>query len=105
MATHSLITETATVAAEVAPDLGQLSFTGRRADDSGVDLWAPPPVTGGWIEECRVGRSYGHEAVEYIREANDAAALGGIVQAIIKRGTYGGVEAGFFAAVSMSLTA
>lgn len=105
MATHSLITETAAVAAEVAPGLGQLSFAGRRADDSGLNLWAPPAVAGDWIEQCRIGRGYGYEAVEYIQEANDAAALGGIVQAIIQRGEYGGLEAGFFAAVSMSLNA
>lgn len=105
MATQSPITETALVAAEVAPSVGQLSFVGRRADDSGVNLWAPMPVTGGWADECRTGRSYGYEAVEYIRETNDAAALGGIVQAIIQRGTYSGVEAGFFAAISLSLTA
>ncbi|USU08820.1 hypothetical protein NF700_17475 [Sphingomonadaceae bacterium OTU29MARTA1] len=105
MATHSPITETATVAGEVEPNVGQLSFTGPRADDSGVNLWAPAPVSGGWADECRTGRSYGYEAVEYIRETNDAAMLGGIVQAIIHRGTYSGIEAGFFAAVSMSLTA
>ncbi|MBW6523284.1 hypothetical protein KZ810_07200 [Sphingomonas sp. RHCKR47] len=103
MATETSTIETAATAVPATPGVGQLSFTGRRPDDSGVDLWAPADVGGGWAAECDAGREYGREAVDYIRSSGDAAALGGIVRTIAERGTFGGVEAGFFAALSMSL--
>lgn len=103
MATEFPITEVAAEAVSNEPNVGQLSFVGRRPDDSGANLWNPGEVPGGWIEQVRRGRSYGHEAVEYIREAGDCAMLQGVVHAMAQRGTFGGVEAGFFGALSASL--
>jgi hypothetical protein len=105
MAANTSTIETAATAVPATHGVGQLSFTGPQPDDTGVNLWNPADVGSDWAEQCRRGRSYGHEAVEYIRSTGDAAALGGIVQAVMSRGTFGGVEAGFFAAVSMSLEA
>jgi hypothetical protein len=104
MDTDFATTKTAVPAVPATPSVGQLSFTGRRADDSGVNLWAPADIAGNWGQQCRAGREYGREAVDYIRSTGDAAALGAIVRAIMERRTFGGVEAGFFAAVSAGLT-
>ena len=103
MATDTHTIENAAAAEPTTPTVGQLSFTGRRADDSGVDLWSPAEIGSDWVKQCRRGRSYGYEAVKYIRETNDAAMLQGVVRAMAKHGIFGGVEAGFFAALSMSL--
>lgn len=103
MATDTSTIELAAAAEPASPAaVGQLSFTGRRADN-GVNLWSPAEVAGEWAQQCRVGREYGREAVDYIRETGDAAMLPGIVRTIAERGTFGGVELGFFAAVSMSV--
>lgn len=85
------------------PSLGQLSFIGRLADNR-INLWSPAEVASDWDAQCRRGREYGREAVEYVREMNDAAMLPVVLRTIAERSTFGGVEVGFFAAASMSLT-
>ena len=105
MATATSTIETAAAAVSATPGVGQLSFAGRRPDDSGIKLWSPGDVGSDWDAQCRAGQEYGREAADYIRSTGDAAALGGIVRTIAERGTFGGVEAGFFAALSMSLAA
>lgn len=103
MATETSTIETADTAVPTTPGVEQLSFTSRRPDDTGINLWSPADVGSGWDAQCRAGRDYGYEAADYIRATGDAAALGGIVRTIAERGTFGGVETGFFAALSMSL--
>jgi hypothetical protein len=104
MATSTSIIETAEAAGYQIASAEQLSFTSRREDEN-LDLWSPADSHADWLAQCRAGRSYGHELVEYVRETNDAALLQGIVQRMAERRTFGGIEAGFFAAVSMALAA
>jgi hypothetical protein len=102
MATQVLNTEIVPTAVPAMASVAQLSFTGRRADDSEINLWSPAEVTGDWDAQCRAGREYGYEAANYIRSSGDAAMLGGVVRAIVERGNVGEIEAGFFSALSMS---
>ena len=102
MASEPLITETNRAALSATLSVGQLSFTGRRAD-GGINLWSPDEVPDDWGEQCRLGREYGREAVDYIRETHSAAVLPGIVRTIAERDTFGGVEVGFFTALSVAV--
>ena len=103
MATALSTIETAAKAPPTTLNVAQLSFTSRGQEDTGIDLWSPRPVDGGWADQCRAGRALGHEAIEYIQQTGDAAMLPGVVRAIVERGTFGGVEVGFFTAVSVAL--
>ncbi len=103
MATESLNTETNPVAVLAESGVSQLTFTGRR-EDGGINLWSPAEVAGEWDEQCRVGRGYGREAADYIRESGDAAMLPAVVRAIVERGSFGGVEVGFFAKLSVEIS-
>lgn len=102
MANQFTSTDSKGAAAPTATSLNALCFTAERPD-GGVDLWRPAEVDGGWQKQNAVGRGYADEAITYIRAANDGAMLPGIVRAIAKRGTFGGVEVGFFAALSERL--
>jgi len=102
MATEFTTTESNLAAGSATPTLGHLPFTGLRADE-GVAVWSPPEVSGDWAEQCIVGREFGNAAVDYIRASGDHALLSAVVRAIADRGTFTGVEAGFFSRVSISL--
>ncbi len=69
----------------------------------GTNMWSPPLVEGDWAAQCQFGRDLGHQAAEYIRESDDAAMLPSVVRVMVERGTFGGVEIGFFTAISMQL--
>jgi hypothetical protein len=102
MANDTTNTESGSPAVPKEPRLDPLSFTSRREGD-GINLWSPAEVAEDWAAQCRAGREHGCAAVDYIRSTNDAAMLPGIVRTIAERGTFGGVEVGFFAALSMIL--
>ena len=102
MATETLITESHSASVLAAPRLDQLSFTRQRTDDS-MNFWRPREVSGGWIERLREGHALGREAIDYIRASGDAAMLQGVVRTIADRGTFGAIEVGFFAALSLAI--
>ena len=81
--------------------LSGLSFTGRHTDGR-ADLWCHE-VQGDWAALCAAGREFGREACHHIQTTGDAALLSAIVRTIAERGSFGGVEVGFFATLSEEL--
>lgn len=67
-----------------------LSFVG-----NGKDYWAPER-TDSYATDCRNGRSYASELIDYIAYAEAAPFLGHVCAAIAASGVHGGVEVGFF---------
>lgn len=102
MATDLPIIETEVSALPQPRSARQLSFTSRRVD-GGINLWSPTEVGDDRAEQSRVGREYGRKAADYIRARNNGAMLPGVVRKIVERGSFGGLEVGFFAALSMIL--
>lgn len=93
---------TTTNSAPIASPLDLLGFTSRRENGS-VNLWDPAPVGGDYEAQCRAGREFAAEAIEHIRDSGNVPVLAGIARAIAESGTFGGVEVGFFTAVSDQL--
>lgn len=102
MATNVIITQQHQTAAPAVPTVDQLSFTAGRLED-GVTLWSPSSIPTGWAEQCGLGRELAREAIDYIAASYDSALLPGIVRTIVERGSFGGVEAGFFTEISEQL--
>jgi len=93
---------TTTNSAPLAAPLDQLGFTSRHGDGR-INLWSPAAVGGDYEAQCRAGREFAAEAIEHIRDSGNVPALAGIARAIAESGTFGGVEVGFFTAVSEQL--
>ena len=102
MATDFPIIETAATAVSAMPTLGLLSFTTCRADGS-TNLWSPADVVGDWDAQCRAGRKLGDEACHHIFATGNVPLIPSIVRAIVERGSFGGVETGFFSAITERL--
>jgi hypothetical protein len=81
--------------------LADLTFTGRRTDGV-VNLW-DHNVEGDWDTQCSMGRDFGREACLYIRLTGNVTLLPAIVRTINEQGSFGGVEVGFFTALSEQL--
>jgi hypothetical protein len=81
--------------------LEALNFVGR---DSGerLDLWRHG-LQGDWETLCSAGRRFGREACDYVRATDNASLVPGIVRTIAERGSFGGVEVGFFTELSIQL--
>lgn len=88
-----------TNSAPMAASLDQLSFTSPR-ENGAINLWSPAAIGGDYEAQCRAGREFAAEAIEHIRDSGNVPALVGIARAIAESGTFGGVEVGFFTAVS-----
>ncbi len=102
MASH-LNSENATAPIALAASArDQLCFIATQPG-GGATMWSPPSVEGDWAAQCEVGRDLGQQAVDYIRQSDDAAILPSVVRAMVERGSFDGVEVGFFAAISMQL--
>lgn len=72
----------------------KLSFATYSADGRVACYWAPK-ASGDWAADNAAGRAYAAEAIHHI-SANDATpVLGFIMKAMVSRGEFGGVEAGF----------
>ncbi len=67
------------------------------------DTWAPPPLEADYDAACIVGRGLAIEAADYMEASGDMTLLGSIVRRISEKGQFGGVEAGFFAALPGAL--
>lgn len=54
------------------------------------------PVTGDYATDCATGRDMGDDLIARIQGGQLAGQLGFVVQDLVKRGRFGGVEVGFF---------
>lgn len=76
------------------PNLSMLSFV--VSSGPRVDLWPEFRTTGSYADDNAVGRERAEEVVAYMRDNGAPMVVGHIVQAIVARGIYGGLEVGFF---------
>ena len=60
-----------------------------------VDYWSPE-ITGEWGTDTARGKDYADEAVACIRRHNNPTAFGHVIKAMIGKGSWSGVEVGFF---------
>jgi hypothetical protein len=79
---------------QLVRDLSFASIEGER-----LQLWQPVR-TGDYASNCRQGQAYGREMVARLQADGGGPLLGQVCQAIGAQGVFGGVEVGFFAAVS-----
>lgn len=103
MAGFDTITENMPIGGEALLLLAQLRFTATHSDGR-IDFWRPEANDGDWAAQCQQGREYAAEMVEYVAGSGNGAALPAIVRRIAERSEFGGVEAGFFTALSMRLS-
>jgi prophage regulatory protein len=68
------------------------SFATFRPD--GIDLWTPVE-SGDWSTDNTNGRKYAVELMALVNRYRAPLLLGDVMEAMSKRGTHGGVEAGF----------
>lgn len=68
-----------------------------------VDLWPGVSDDLSYSDKNEVGRARAGELVEVMRRTESPALLGHVMQAIAKVGEFGGVEVGFFHALSAEL--
>jgi hypothetical protein len=73
--------------------LERLPFASQRENGS-VNLW-DPAEPGEYSEACALGRRYAAELHEHMIVIENPMLLGAVVRAIIDRGKFCGVEAGF----------
>ena len=67
------------------------------------DWWAIEARTGDYVADAALGRSLADEVANVIRTTANPAAFVRIVEAIVKRGEFDGVEVGFFTGLSEKL--
>ena len=60
-----------------------------------ADLWSPE-ITGNWRIDTSQGKVYADELVAQIRESNNPTILGHLIKSMIGKGSWSGVEVGFF---------
>lgn len=60
-----------------------------------VDQWSPK-ITGNWATDTALGKIYADEAVAHILGQNNPTTLGHTIKAMIGKGSWSGVEVGFF---------
>ena len=72
----------------------QLSFATYDNDGRVTDYWSPV-TAGDWSVDNAMGKEYGAEAVRRMAFDDATPTLGFIVKAMMVRGQFGGVEAGF----------
>jgi hypothetical protein len=66
------------------------------------NFWAPTR-TGDYAQDCRTGSAYGRELLSYMHRNNNPTILRHVCAAM--RNEFGGVEAGFFQAISQAAIA
>lgn len=67
----------------------------RRPRGDQTDWWSPPAGTGDHCADMTLGASFAAQAIEAAHEARLAVVLPWIIQAMIRKGAFGGIEAGF----------
>lgn len=74
----------------------RLGFVGPKSGRPGeLDLWLVQE-TGDWNRDNAQGRGFADQCVEHMRENDAPMVLGYVVEAMLHKGRYGGVEVGFF---------
>lgn len=76
------------------PTVYDLPFVSPGSDGT-KDLWAVS-TAGNWAAECDTGARHGAALIAFMQETENPSILGLIVQCISQRGTWSGVECGFF---------
>lgn len=73
-------------------------------DDQRVDLWPPaPPETATYRAANDVGRARAAELCDVVRRTQSPVLLGHVIEAIARTASFGGMEIGFFHALSVEL--
>lgn len=82
-----------------------LPFTSENSDHTRT-FWAVEASDGDdWAEDCAVGTEYGRIYVDRLRSSGPCPPLAWIVRDMIKRGRFGGVEAGFVGVLARAASA
>lgn len=53
--------------------------------------------TGDWSEDNAIGREYGRQVVDTMQALDAPILLGRVIESMVERGKYGGIEVGFLA--------
>jgi hypothetical protein len=67
-----------------------------------VDLWPAQPA-GKYSEANAIGRTRAQELIDVMRRTGSVVLLTHVFEAIAKKGQFGGMEIGFFHALSLEL--
>lgn len=73
-------------------------------DKGGVDLWSTAADTD-WHEGCRIGRNRAEQTIDFVREHQDAALIGRIINTAVAKQDSGSVLTGFTTRISEELIA
>jgi hypothetical protein len=80
------------------PTVFDLPFVAERKptknDPTPVDFWKIEE-TGSWNQDCQIGKRAAVAAARYMLDRGYSPLLGSIVQSMIQKGRFGGVEVGF----------
>lgn len=74
----------------------------RSHPDGRLDPWCHD-VAGDWGAQCQAGRAFAADFLEHLRSTDNIPLLPAIARRITERGTFGGVECGFFTALAERL--
>lgn len=66
------------------------------------DFWDTIEASGDWLADAEIGREYGRLYLDRL-EAGSAPLMSWVVQAMIAKGNYGGIEAGFLSVINDKL--
>ena len=69
----------------------------------GQDYW-PLPETGNWSADCAAGRAAGADLLRVMFFQDASPMLGFVVRAMVEKGRFGGVEAGFCQVIAEAVT-
>ncbi|QXV73578.1 hypothetical protein [Rhizobium phage RHph_X2_30] len=73
-------------------------------DGEGLDLW-PVVQDSDWSEGCRIGRNRAEKTIQFVRDNNDGALIGRIINAAASKSDSGSVLTGFTSGISEALLA
>jgi len=76
----------------------------RRLSESEVDYWSPAR-TGNWIMDQATGGIYASRTITYLRDEKNPVLFVSMMRAMVGKGCFEAVEAGFVKALAEQLTA
>jgi len=80
----------------------RLPFVKSREGGVGRDFWNVPSTTGDFSVDCELGSALALRALEYISRDTGSSILGWIIQGMIQRGRFSGIEIGFMHAIAIA---
>lgn len=83
--------------------VNSLDFVSENA--GGLRLWASCDEAQHWAVQCQIGRERAEKLISFMSENQDPSLLGRVVQHMVECGKFGGVETGFFQAISTAMIA